>query len=57
MAGYTLQGKTSEGTMVDIPLAATYDANGNAIVDYYAAKSDLEGCISVITQEQVDLLF
>lgn len=56
MAGYTLQGKTSEGTMVDIPLVATYDANGNAIVDYYAAKTDCEN-ISVISEDMVDSLF
>lgn len=46
MAGYTLQGKTSAGTMVDIPLAATYDANGNAIVDYYAAKTEYENIMA-----------
>lgn len=46
MAGYALQGKTSAGTMVDIPLAATYDANGNAIVDYYAAKTEYENMMA-----------
>lgn len=46
MAGYAVQGKTSAGTMVDIPLAATYDANGNAIVDYYAAKTEYENMMT-----------
>lgn len=49
MAGYTLQGKTSAGTMVDIPLAATYDANGNAIVDYYAAKTEYENMMAKLS--------
>ena len=42
MAGYKLQGKTASGTMVDIPLAATYDAAGNDIQQHYAAKTEYE---------------
>lgn len=46
MAGYTLQGKTETGSMVDIPLAATYDSAGNSIVDYYAAKTEYENMMA-----------
>ena len=42
MAGYTLQGKTSNGAMVDIPLAATYDSAGNNIISTYAAKKEYQ---------------
>ena len=42
MAGYKLQGKTANETMVDIPLAATYDAAGNDIQQHYAAKTEYE---------------
>ena len=40
MAGYILQGKNQSGEMVDIPLAATYDAAGNKIEEYYATKTE-----------------
>lgn len=40
MAGYTLQGKTSSGDMVDIPLAATYDSAGADITKTYATKEE-----------------
>lgn len=42
MAGYTLQGKTTEGSMVDIPLAATYDSAGNDIIKTYATKAQID---------------
>lgn len=46
MAGYVLQGKTQSGSMVDIPLAATYDASGNEIAAYYAAKTEYENMMA-----------
>lgn len=46
MAGYVLQGKTQSGSMVDIPLAATYDASGNEIAAYYAAKNEYENMMA-----------
>lgn len=46
MAGYKLQGKTAGGTMVDIPLAATYDAAGNDIQQHYAAKTEYEAIMA-----------
>lgn len=46
MAGYTLQGKTANGTMVDVPLAATYDAAGNNIQQHYAAKEEYEAIMA-----------
>lgn len=46
MAGYKLQGKTASGTMVDIPLAATYDAAGNDIQQHYAAKTEYEAIMA-----------
>ena len=42
MAGYKLQGKTASGDVVDIPLAATYDAAGHEIEQHYAAKEEYE---------------
>lgn len=50
MAGYTLQGKTSNGAMVDIPLAATYDSAGNNIISTYAAKADIEPQLASIEE-------
>ena len=50
MAGYTLQGKTSNGAMVDIPLAATYDSAGNNIISTYAAKADIEPKLASIEE-------
>ncbi len=41
MAAYTLQGKTESGDVVDIPLAATCDANGKVISDTYATKTEV----------------
>ena len=46
MAGYKLQGKTANGSMVDIPLAATYDAVGNDIQQHYAAKTEYEAIMA-----------
>ena len=46
MAGYKLQGKTASGTMVDIPLAATYDAAGNDIQEHYAAIAEYEAIMA-----------
>lgn len=46
MAGYVLQGKTQSGSIVDIPLAATYDASGNEIAAYYAAKTEYENMMA-----------
>ena len=46
MAGYKLQGKTAGGTMVDIPLAATYDAAGNDIQEHYAAIAEYEAIMA-----------
>ena len=46
MAGYKLQGKTADGTMVDVPLAATYDAAGNNIQQHYAAKTEYEAIMA-----------
>lgn len=46
MAGYVLQGKTQSGSMVDIPLAATYDASGNEIAAYYAAKIEYQNMMA-----------
>lgn len=46
MAGYVLQGKTQSGSMVDIPLAAKYDASGNEIAAYYAAKTEYENMMA-----------
>lgn len=40
MAGYKLKRKTSNGTMVDVPLVATYDDAGNKISETYAKGSD-----------------
>lgn len=40
MPGYKPQVKTNSG-MVDIPIAATYDENGDNIVATYATKSEL----------------
>ena len=39
MAGYKLQGKNSTGDMLDIPLAATYDIDGNPINTTYAQQN------------------
>lgn len=39
MAGYKLQGKNSTGDMLDIPLAATYDIDGNPINTTYAKQN------------------
>lgn len=50
MAGYKLQGKTANGTMVDIPLAATYDANGNEIATTYATNSDVSEQLATIEE-------
>lgn len=46
MAAYKLQGKTANGDMVDIPLAATYDAAGHDIEQHYAAKTEYEAIMS-----------
>ena len=58
MAGYKLQGKTASGAMVDIPLAATYDAIGNDIQQHYAAKTEYEAIMAKlgIMGGQLDLL-
>lgn len=58
MAGYKLQGKTASGTMVDIPLAATYDADGNDIQQHYAAKTEYEAIMAKlgVMGGQLDLL-
>lgn len=58
MAGYKLQGKTASGAMVDIPLAATYDAAGNNIQQHYAAKTEYEAIMAKlgIMGGQLDLL-
>jgi len=58
MAGYTLQGKTADGTMVDVPLAATYDAAGNNIQQHYAAKTEYEAIMAKLGTMggQLDLL-
>lgn len=58
MAGYKLQGKTAGGTMVDIPLAATYDAAGNDIQQHYAAKTEYEAIMAKlgVMGGQLDLL-
>ena len=40
MPGYILQGKTSENEVIDIPLAAMYDSDGNKIKDSYASKDE-----------------
>lgn len=45
MAGYILQGKTESGSMVNIPLAATYDSAGNNITNTYATKSSLSSYV------------
>ena len=42
MPGYKLQVKTNSG-MVDIPIAATYDEDGNNIVTTYAKKTEILG--------------
>lgn len=52
MAGYKLQGKTSDGRVVDIPLAATYDANGNDIAATYITKD--EATSEVTARESAD---
>ena len=52
MAGYKLQGKTSDGRVVDIPLAATYDANGNDIAATYITKD--EAASEVTARESAD---
>lgn len=58
MAGYTLQGKTADGSMVDVPLAATYDAAGNDIQATYAAKAEYEAIMAKlgVMGGQLDLL-
>ena len=58
MAGYKLQGKTANGSMVDIPLAATYDAVGNDIQQHYAAKTEYEAIMAKLGTMggQLDLL-
>lgn len=58
MAGYTLQGKTSTGDMVDIPLAATYDDAGNEIQQYYAAKTEYEAIMAQLSimDDKLDVL-
>lgn len=43
MAGYKLQGKTKDGSMVDIPLTATYDAAGNDIAEQFSKLSENSG--------------
>lgn len=52
MAGYKLQGKTSDGRVVDIPLAATYDANGNDIAATYITKDEVAN--EVTSRESAD---
>lgn len=58
MAGYKLQGKTASGDVVDIPLAATYDAAGHEIEQHYAAKEEYEAIMEklVAMGGQLDLL-
>ncbi len=50
MAGYKMQGKTADGSVVDIPLAATYDANGNEIATTYAKNSDVSAQLATIEE-------
>lgn len=50
MAGYKLQGKTSDGSVVDIPLAATYDANGNDIAATYITKDEVATQLATIEE-------
>lgn len=58
MAGYKLQGKTASGDVVDIPLAATYDAAGHDIEQHYAAKTEYEAIMAKLGTMggQLDLL-
>ena len=58
MAGYKVQGKTVNGTMMDIPLAATYDAAGNDIQQHYAAKTEYEAIMAklVLMDGKLDTL-
>lgn len=58
MAGYKLQGKTANGSMVDIPLAATYDAVGNDIQQHYAAKAEYEAIMEMLNSmdDKLDIL-
>ena len=46
MPGYKPQVKTNSG-MVDIPIAATYDGNGNNIVTTYAKKTEIQGDVTI----------
>ena len=46
MPGHKLQVKTNSG-MVDIPIAATYDENGNNIVTTYAKKTEVPKDVTV----------
>lgn len=58
MAGYKLQGKTANGAMVDIPLAATYDAAGNDIQQHYAAKAEYKAIMEMLDlmDDKLDVL-
>ena len=50
MAGYKIQAKKTDGSLVDIPLAATYDDSGKKISEEYATQETVSDIIDGTTK-------
>lgn len=54
MAGYVLQGKNEQGSMVDLPIRATYDSNGKKINEEYSTKTEVNQKAALTQVVRVD---